>query len=407
VLSWALAAKVMARLPGHGSPFPMLSPEHQHPGSPRTPVSSQSSRWARGAAKTFVFLVIGILLYVAHTAFVPVALALLMGLVLSGPVEGLHKLHVPRSVSAVLILVVTLTLIGGAISLLWTPAQTWFAKGPETISMLQHKARPLTRFIGHLDDLRNKASTLTPTSKSGAAPVVAVAAPSGPSVMLDASGSIIAALLTFVIVTLFLLTGGPPMLARMTAAFVDDLDASHVQMLIEKVRVELGRFYLTTTFINIGLGVVTGLAMWAWGMPNPFLWGALAALVNYIPYAGAITTLTVLTVVAVVTFNSLGQILGVAATYVLIATIEGQVAQPLLVGRRLEVNPLLIFLALWFGGLYWGVAGIVLATPALVALKVLAENSKSGRPMMEFLGPNDQAPDRDAKLYKFVRKLDA
>ncbi len=75
-------------------------------------------------------------------------------------------------------------------------------------------------------------------------------------------------------------------------------------------------------------------------------------------------------------------------------------------GRRLEVNPLLIFLALWFGGLYWGVAGIVLATPALVALKVLAENSKSGRPMMEFLGPNDQAPDRDAKLYKFVRKLD-
>ena len=384
----------------------MLSPEHQHPGTPRASVSSQSGRWARGAAKTFVFLVIGVLMYVAHTAFVPVALALLMGLVLSGPVEGLHKLHVPRSVSAVLILVVTLTLIGGAITLLWTPAQTWFAKGPETISMLQHKARPLTRFIGHLDDLRNKASTLTPASKSGAAPVVAVAAPSGPSVMLDASGSIIAALLTFVIVTLFLLTGGPPMLARMTAAFVDDLDASHVQMLIEKVRVELGRFYLTTTFINIGLGVVTSLAMWAWRMPNPYLWGALAALVNYIPYAGAITTLTVLTVVAVVTFTSLGQILGVAATYVLIATIEGQVAQPLLVGRRLEVNPLLIFLALWFGGLYWGVAGIVLATPALVALKVLAENSKSGRPMMEFLGPNDQAPDRDAKLYKFVRKLD-
>jgi predicted PurR-regulated permease PerM len=328
-----------------------------------------------------------------------------MGLVLSGPVEGLHKHHVPRSVSAVLILVVTLTLIGGTVSRLWTPAQTWFAKGPETISLLQHKARPLTRFIGHLDELRNKASTLAPASRSSAA-VVAVAPPNGPSLILDASGSIIAALLTFVIVTLFLLTGGPPMLARMTAAFVDDLDASHVQMLIEKVRVELGRFYLTTTFINIGLGMLTSLAMWAWKMPNPYLWGALAALLNYIPYAGAITTVSVLTVVAVVTFNTLGQIVGVAATYVLIATIEGQVAQPLLVGRRLEVNPLLIFLALWFGGLYWGVAGIVLATPALVALKVLAENSKSGRPMMEFLGPNDQAPDRDAKLYKFVRKLD-
>jgi predicted PurR-regulated permease PerM len=382
----------------------MLSPDHQYPGSPRPPVSVPPGRWARAAAKTFIFLVVGVLLYVAHSAFVPVALALLMALVLSGPVEALHKYRVPRFISAALILVVTLSLIALAISALWTPAQTWFAKTPETISLLQHKARPLTRFIGHLDDLRNKASTLGPT-KAISTPVVAVASPSGPSLIINASGPIIASLLTFIIVTLFLLAGGPPMLARMTAAFVDDLDASHVQMIIEKVRVELGRFYLVTTFINIGLGVVTSLAMWAWGMPTPYLWGALAALVNYIPYAGAITTVSVITLVAVVSFNTLGQIFGVAATYVLIATIEGQVAQPLLVGRRLEVNPLLIFLALWFGSLYWGVAGIVLATPALVALKVIAQNAKSGKPMMEFLGPNDQAPDRDAKLYKFVRKL--
>jgi predicted PurR-regulated permease PerM len=384
----------------------MLSPDHQFPGSPRPPVSIPPGRWARAAAKTFIFTVLGLLLYVAHGAFVPVALALLMGLVLSGPVEALHRYRVPRSLSAVLILVVTLSLIGVAVSLLWTPAQTWFAKTPETIALFQHKARPLTRFIGHIDDLRNKASNLGPAPKAGAAPLVAVASPSGPGLIIDASGPIIARLLTFVIVTLFLLTGGPPMLARMTAAFVDDLDASHVQMIIEKVRVELGRFYLITTFINIGLGVVTSLAMWAWGMPTPYLWGALAALANYIPYAGAITTVSVLTLVAVVSFNTLGQIVGVAATYVLIATIEGQVAQPLLVGRRLEVNPLLIFLALWFGSLYWGVAGIVLATPALVALKVIAQNAKSGRPMMEFLGPNDQAPDRDAKLYKLVRKLE-
>ena len=368
---------------------------------------TQSGRWVRAAAKTFIFLALGVLLYVAHNAFAPVALALLMALVLSGPVEALHKHRVPRPLSAVLILVVTLTLIGGAVSLLWTPAQSWFAKTPETISLLQHKARPLTRFIGHLDDLANRASTLGPVSKASSPPVVAVATPSGPGLIINASGPIIASLLTFVIVTLFVLTGGPPMLARMTAAFVDDLDASHVQMIIEKVRVELGRFYLTTTFINIGLGVITGFAMWAWGMPNPYLWGALAALLNYIPYAGAITTVSVLTLVAVVSFNTLGQILGVAATYVLIATIEGQVAQPLLVGRRLEVNPLLIFLALWFGGLYWGIAGIVLATPSLVALKVIAQNAKSGRPMMEFLGPNDQAPDRDAKLYKLVGKREA
>ena len=92
-----------------------------------------------------------------------------------------------------------------------------------------------------------------------------------------------------------------------------------------------------------------------------------------------------------------------AGSYVALATLEGQVAQPLLVGRRMEVNPLLIFLSLWFGGLFWGIAGIVLATPLLVALKVIAENSKSGKSMMEFLGPNNQSPERDVKLRKLVR----
>jgi predicted PurR-regulated permease PerM len=103
-------------------------------------------------------------------------------------------------------------------------------------------------------------------------------------------------------------------------------------------------------------------------------------------------------------------VLGVAGSYVVIAMLEGQVIQPLLVGRRLEVNPLLIFLGLWFGGLFWGVAGVVLATPALVALKVISENTRSGRPMREFLGPNEPAAvedDSDTKLQEFVRRLES
>jgi predicted PurR-regulated permease PerM len=108
-------------------------------------------------------------------------------------------------------------------------------------------------------------------------------------------------------------------------------------------------------------------------------------------------------VVAAVTFSTLREVLGVAGTYIGIAILEGQVVQPLLVGRRMEVNPLLVFLGLWFGGLFWGIAGIVLATPTLVALKVIAGNTKSGKPMMEFLGPNDQTPDRDAALKRFAK----
>jgi predicted PurR-regulated permease PerM len=363
--------------------------------------------WPRVAAKVFVFTVIGTLLYIAHAAFIPVALALLLSVVLSGPVEALHRHHVPRSVSATLILVIALALIGGAINLLWGPAQDWFAKAPQTMASVRHKARPVTKFFSHLDDLRATAANIGPPAKAVAAPAAPVAVQTGPILILNVSAPIIAALLTFTIVTLFLLAGGPPMLARMTAAFANDLEASHVLKIIERVRNELGHFYLVTTLINIGLGTVTGLVMWAWGMPTPYLWGALAALLNYVPYAGPVTTLGVLTIVAVVSFNKLGPVFGVAGSYVVVAALEGQVVQPLLVGRHLQVNPLLIFLGLWFGGLYWGVAGVILATPTLVALKVISERAKSGKPMMEFLGPNDQAPERDDRLHQLVSKLES
>jgi predicted PurR-regulated permease PerM len=95
-----------------------------------------------------------------------------------------------------------------------------------------------------------------------------------------------------------------------------------------------------------------------------------------------------LTLVAFVSFETVGPVLAVAGTYLVLATIEGQVVQPLLVGRRLELNPIIVFLALWFGGWFWGVAGIVIAVPALVALKVVAQHSERGAPVIEFLSPS-------------------
>jgi predicted PurR-regulated permease PerM len=360
------------------------------------------------AGKVLVIGAIGLLLYAAHAAFVPVALALLFALILSGPVEALHKWRVPRSVSAGLILMVAVAMVAGVVNFMWTPTQEWFAGAPRTMVIIKQKITPLAKFMSRVEELRKNAGAIG--SPSGRAPAQAAPAPaaqeSAPVMILDATREALVGMLTFLIVTLFLLAGGPPMLARMTAAFVDDLNAAHVLFIIEKVRGEVGRFYVTTTLINLGLGLATAGAMVAWGMPTPYLWGALAAALNFIPYAGSATTLLVISLVAVVSFNSLGQVLGVAGTYVVLAGIEGQIVQPLLVGRRLEVNPLLIFLALWFGGLFWGIAGVILATPTLVALKVIAENASGGKAMLEFLGPNDQKSKRPNRLKRFARSFE-
>lgn len=373
---------------------------------PPTPEDSSIARERPiTAGKTLIWVCIGVLLYVARVAFIPIALALLFALLLSGPVEALHKRRIPRSVSSALILIIALSAIGGVIDVAWAPTQEWFSKAPETLNTIKQKVRPVAKFMSRLDDLSKRFGTIgaqghaIPNETSIAAP----AGESAPMLIMDTGGAAVAGTLACVIVTLFLLTGGPPMMARMVAAFADNVKSSYVHNVIEKVREEVGYYYRTTTLIHLSLGLATGVAMWAWGMPTPYLWGAMAALLNYIPYAGPGISLLVITAVALVSFGTLSQVLCVAGSYVLIALIEGQIVQPLLVGRRLEVNPLLIFLALWFGGLFWGIAGIVLATPTLVALKVIAEHTHHGKPMMEFLGPNDQSPARDSRLRKLKR----
>ncbi|HEX3912918.1 MAG TPA: AI-2E family transporter [Steroidobacteraceae bacterium] len=335
---------------------------------------------------------IGLLLYVAHVAFIPVALALLISLILSGPVEALHTRRVPRSVSAALIMAVILGIIIALLNAMSEPAQKWFAAAPHTVRLIEHKIRPFEQIMARIGELRNSAGNIgsaPPSAKEAPAPAPA-AQESAPVLLLDSARTAALSGVTIVILTLFLLSGGPPMLARMTGAFASDLKAAHSLAVIEKVRSEVGRFYVTTSLINVGLGIVTSLAMMLCGMPNPFLWGTMAAILNFIPYAGPTTTLIVLTTVAIISFDGLGHAAAVAGCYLAIATVEGQFVQPLLVGRRLQLNPMLVFLALWFGGFFWGIPGIILATPALAALKVVATNAAGGAPLLDFLSPHKE-----------------
>jgi predicted PurR-regulated permease PerM len=347
------------------------------------------------AVRILVAGAIGLLLYCAHVAFVPVALALLFALVLSGPVEALRGWRVPRGVSAAILMIAILGIFAAVVNFLTVPAQQWFAAAPHTLRVIEKKIRPLEQAVSRIDDLRNSAGNIGSPSHPAQQPAVAAPEESAPVMLLDATRGAVLSSVTVIILTLFLLAGGPPMLARMTSAFASDLHSGHIIDLIEKVRNEVGRFYVTMALINVGLGFATAFAMMWCGMPNPFLWGTMAGILNFIPYLGSTTTLIVLTVVAIVSFDGLSHVLAVAGSYLALATIEGQFVQPLLVGRRLQLNPLLVFLALWFGGLFWGVAGIILATPTLVALKVVAENASGARPLLNFLSPQAQESTAD------------
>jgi predicted PurR-regulated permease PerM len=355
--------------------------------------SAASPRYLARASRALLVLAtvtVGALLYFGHEVFKPVALALLFALVLSNAVEGLHRFGLPRAVSAFLMLLILITGIGAATDALIEPAQKWLASAPSTLQVVERKIRPVERWMHRLEGLTHRAGEMGGshgmTPGPGGPPPAA--APLSGSEVLSATGATLADIVTIVILTLFLLSGGPPMLARMAASLGSDLQAVHALRAIDAIRIELGRYYGTITLINIGLGAATAVAMLLLGVPNPYLWGAVAAVLNFIPYVGSATTLLLLAVVALVSFDDLGHVFGVAGSYLALATVEGQVLQPLLVGRRLDLNPILVFLAVWFGGWFWGVAGIVIAVPTLVALKVAATHSEHAGAIVAFLSPS-------------------
>jgi predicted PurR-regulated permease PerM len=353
------------------------------------------SATATRALSALLFATVAVVLYFGRVAFIPVVMAALFALVLSSAVEALQRLRLPRAIGALLVVGILLGAVGWSANALLRPAQHWLASAPKVLQNIERRLRPAEGVMHRLQAVTTQAGTLTkPPAASGAQPL-SQAAPE-PSLseadLVTATGATLTSIAACVILTVFLLSGGPPMLARMAASLASNLQAAHALRVIEALRKELGRYYGTVALINLGLGVATGLAMLALGVPNPFLWGAVAALLNFVPYVGSATTLAVLTVVAVVTFDATGKILAVAGTFLGLATIEGQVVQPLLVGRRLELNPILVFLAVWFGGWFWGVAGIVIAIPTLVALKVAAAHSKDAGALLEFLSPTDSSP---------------
>jgi len=383
-------------------------PRYLEPQVPLTPVQAdrQATPLVRPNApalraslslRVLAALAIGALLYVAHAAFIPIALGVLFSLILTAPVEALHRLGAPRSVSAVVVLVLLAALIGGSVNLLWTPAQNWWAAAPQTLRTIERKARPVSQFMNRLEALSNRADQIGNVGeRTGAsAPLADASAQSssppahGPIAVqiLDQTRSALISIMTVMMLMLFLLAGGPPMLARMSAALASDLQSTHTLGVVNAVRSELSRYYGSLALINLALGLATAAIMMLLGMPNPLLWGAVAAILNFIPYVGSATALLLLTVVAFVTFNNLGHVAAVAASYLALATLEGQIVQPLVVGRRLELNPMIVFLALWFGGWFWGIAGIVIAVPALVSMKVVAAKSRLGGPLTEFLSP--------------------
>jgi len=358
------------------APHPSLPTEdHLSSGPPPEGPPRPANLWQQVSGRSLVALLVLALLYtlwVAKSLILPLVLALFLAIVLSAPLRLLRRLHLPDVFSAAIVVLSFLGVIGAGIFFLSDPALTWVNQAPQVVRNLEYKLAPITKRLGGATRATREIEEMGETK--GDQPTVRISKGSLASTLVDRISSFAAGAVVTVVLVYFLLAMGRRTVIQVARAQVPESRRVYADI-ISSVQTEIAIYLQTITAINIGLGAATAAAMWATGMPSPALWGVVAGMLNFMPYLGPVITVGILTIVAILTFGTLWTIALPPLIFLFLTAVEGQVLTPMIVGRRLTLNPLVVFLSVVAWGWLWGVAGALLAVPLVAVFKIVLDRT--------------------------------
>ncbi|MBK3662469.1 AI-2E family transporter [Bradyrhizobium diazoefficiens] len=307
-------------------------------------------------------------LYVAKAFFLPVVMAIVAGTMLSPAATFLEKRGVPRALGAVLLVIAVTTVVAFVVALIAVPAMEWSSRLPELGAQLREKAHLFDRPLALLKELQ------TIVGGSDGLPSLPLPRVEWVQPTLEFLSPTFAEFLLF-FATLILFIASWRDLRRALIMNFGERDARlRTLRILNEIEVHLGNYLLTVTVINVGVGIATGIVCAITGMPNPAGLGALAAALNFIPIIGPIAMFVVLVVVGLVAFPTIGGGLMAALAFGGITFIEGHFVTPTIIGRRLALNALAVFIALAFWTWLWGPMGAFLSSPLLIVGLILKEH---------------------------------
>lgn len=295
---------------------------------------------------------------------IPIATALIVGLTLGPPVDKLERLGLPPYLAGLVLLLATAAGLYGLFLAFAIPLEEWSSRIPEVLTRLREVVfwirDPLTRLLELGEQVQDAATT------DGGELKVAVKQQGVVTVLFASAPRILAQVLIFMGAFYFFLVGRRQIRASVLSLAPTRRARLRVGRIIRDTEYSLSTYLFAITMVNSGLGIATGLTMWALGMPSPALWGALATVLNFVPYLGPALMVCILAGVALVSFPADLSVFLPPLAFLGLNIIESQFATPTVVGMRLTLNPFYVFLSLAFWLWLWGPVGAFLAVPLLV-----------------------------------------
>lgn len=334
--------------------------------------------------------------YAARAFLLPIILALLLNFILRPVLGLLRKIHIPASIGAGLILLMLIGGTGFGIYGLSRPAAQWMGRAPAALRALHTRLRPvlerIEKFGKVATEFQQMAKSGPPEAKKGGeqkqeeGPGLSLTFPGLLKSFLTNTQESILSVVTTLVMLYFLLVYQDLFLAKMVKVIPRFSAKKRARIITRDMERQITRYLLTITVINCSLGLVLGTAFHFIGLPNAVLWGVAVALLNYVPYLGALTGIIIITFVAIFSFDALGHSLIAPAVYLAVAVLEGNFITPAILGRQFTLNPAVIFVWLVFWGWIWGIPGALLAVPMLTCVKILCDNLEPLANLGEFLG---------------------
>ncbi len=339
---------------------------------------------ARRSATTWLgrgllFVAIVFLLEHARPLLLPVAIAIVFTFVLAAPVRALRRAGIHEYIGAGLVITAILGVAVVLLMLVAAPAAAWWARAPLIVHEL---IEALQGWRDALFPYAPPASLLRPQTAPPLDPLGERLASEGWTFTRLAIGETISFALSAsatVILLYFMLASERWLVMRTVAAVRRPRARALILAGVRQAQRDIGLFISTMSLVNVALGVATGLALWLIGLPNPVLWGTTTAVLAFIPYLGPLLITLLLLLAGSVTFGTGVAMLGPPAAFVLLHGIEANFLSPMIMGHRLRLRPVFVFLAVMVWGWLWGIAGAFLAVPLLLALRAMCKRTRTLR----------------------------
>jgi len=323
--------------------------------------------------------------FFARALLMPIVLAVLFALLLAPLVNLLKRWPIHESIAAGVVVVTMVSGIGAALYFLTNPALDWLERSPRALREVQVKLLKLQRPVEEVREATERLEAMTSSSGNPKVRSVVLKEPGLSSVLLTGTQYFLIGAASTVVLLYFLLASGDGFLRKVVRLMPTLRDKIRAIGVARQIQQDIGRYFLTLSAINAGLGIATAVAMYLLDMPNPALWGVMAGLLNFIPYLGPTLCLLALSLAALINFDSLAEAWLIPASFFAIIVVEGQFIQPLLAGRMLSLNPVAVFISFLFWGWLWGIAGMLIAVPTLIIVKVVCSHVEHWEPIGTFL----------------------